>query len=330
MRRLIRTVLALVALLLAASFALYLAAGGDYPVAATVSDDPALPRIEVAGVTLHSETFGPDTAPAIIVLHGGPGGDYRSLLALKALAGRFRVVFYDQRGAGLSQRVAPGALTLQTHLEELTGVIDRVSPDRPVILIGHSWGAMLASAYLGHAPDRVARAVLIEPGMLSAADAEAWQARAKAYMSGPGFLMQGAWAFLQSLHVDGPDPQAGRDFLWGRMVRGFANHPDNPYHCPGAPFDAPGWRFGAVASASVSAQAGPADYDTLGAPAGAFAGPVLLMAGGCDDWLGAPMQRRNLGYYAEARLVVIPEAGHDVIWDAPDPALAAIAAFLAE
>jgi predicted esterase len=145
-------------------------AGRDYPVPATVTQNAALPRIEVGGVTLHAQGFGGRDAPAIVVLHGGPGGDHRSLLPLAELSDTHRVTFYDQRGAGLSERVPPEALTLQAHIEELSGVLDAVSPAAPAILIGHSWGAMLASAYLGQHPERVAAAVLIEPGFLSAAE----------------------------------------------------------------------------------------------------------------------------------------------------------------
>ena len=46
----------------------------------TVEEDPSLPRIEVNGTTLHAEAFGDPSAPMVMMLHGGPGGDYRSLL----------------------------------------------------------------------------------------------------------------------------------------------------------------------------------------------------------------------------------------------------------
>src|SRR5688572_21844331 len=52
----------------------------------TVQEDPALPRIEVNGTLLHAEMYGDPGAPAVVVLHGGPGGDYRHMLGLKALA----------------------------------------------------------------------------------------------------------------------------------------------------------------------------------------------------------------------------------------------------
>src|SRR5262245_42590754 len=71
----------------------------------TVIEDPSLPQIQVNGTHLHAEAFGDPAAPTVIALHGGPGADYRSMLKLKALADEgYRVVFFDNRGAGLSQR----------------------------------------------------------------------------------------------------------------------------------------------------------------------------------------------------------------------------------
>ena len=71
----------------------------------TVDQDATLPSILVNGALLHSQAFGPEDSTLIICIHGGPGGDYRYMLNCKTLATKgYRVVFYDQRGAGLSQR----------------------------------------------------------------------------------------------------------------------------------------------------------------------------------------------------------------------------------
>lgn len=253
-----RGLAALLGLAVLAAAGLWLATRGDYPVPATVTDDPALPAREVLGVRLHVESFGPESGPAIIVLHGGPGGDYRSLLPLAALADDgYHVTFYDQRGAGLSERVADEALTLETHLAELDALAAALGPDAPVILVGHSWGAMLASAYLGRHPARVARAVLIEPGFLSAAEAEAFMARMQAMVKSPGMLARMLVTGFRATHVDGPDDDAANDFLVGRIVHAFADHPDNPYHCPDTAWDSPAWRYGTRSGQAVQAQASP-------------------------------------------------------------------------
>lgn len=328
MRRVLKGIAALLALLLFAAGALYVGTMGVYPVPATVTDDPTLPRIEVGGVTLHAESFGDPEAPAIVVLHGGPGADYRSLLPLRALADAYHVTFYDQRGAGLSERVPAEALTLQTHLDELAGVLDLVSPDAPTILIGHSWGAMLASAFLGQTPERVAAAVLIEPGFLSAAEAEAWAARSQEIIRQPGMLWRGLRTGFESAHVDGPDEAAAQDYLIGRMMGFFASDPMTGYACPGESHDSPGWRVGGAAGQAVQMQASDTDVDALGGNAHRFPGPVLLIAGECSSWIGEDHQRAHLPLFGNARLVVIPDAGHDSVDDAPGATLVEIRGFL--
>src|SRR3954463_8818647 len=117
----------------------------------TVDEDPALPRIEVAHALLHAEAFGDPKAPLVIALHGGPGEDYRSMLPLRALADEgYRVVFWDQRGAGLSQRHDADTYTLSFYLEDLRLVIEHytVRADQPLVFIGHSWGAMYATWFI--------------------------------------------------------------------------------------------------------------------------------------------------------------------------------------
>lgn len=316
-----------VAVLLAAVLALFLGTQGSYPVARLVTDDPTLPSETIAGVQLHMQVHdGPVDAPVIIVLHGGPGGDFRSLQALSRLSDQFTVVFYDQRGAGLSERVPADMLALDDHLEELAALIAHVSPDAPPILIGHSWGAMLATAYLGQNPDAARAAVLIEPGYLSAEGYAAWQAASQSYLSGAAYWREAILTGFRAQHVEGPDDTAAHDFLIGHMVGTFTNHPENPYHC-GAGYSAPSWRFGGLSSDTWDA-APKADLTRLTSSARAFAGPVLLMAGACDGWIGEPLQRQHLELFQNAQLAVAPDAGHDIIWDKPDASLASIRDFL--
>lgn len=327
MKRVLKCTIAMCACIVLAIIAGFAGTRGDYPVARLVTDDPALPSETVAGVQLHLKVIdGPASAQTIIVLHGGPGGDFRSLQALDALSDQYRVVYYDQRRAGLSERVRAEMLTLQGYLDELAAVINLVSPDEAPILIGHSWGAMLATAYLGQNPDKVQAAILIEPGYLDQSGHAAWQAESQRYMSDLNYWQEAILTGFRAQHVDGPDDAAPHDFLIGRMVSAFANHPLNPYHC-GEGYTAPGWRFGGLASDTWD-QSDKAGLEQLTAKATFFAGPVLLLAGACNDWIGAPIQQSHLGQFSTAKLSIIPDAGHDVIWDNPNASLTVIRKFL--
>ncbi|SEV88002.1 proline iminopeptidase [Cognatiyoonia koreensis] len=327
MKRILKWAIVMCGCVLVAIMAAFVATRGDYPVARLVTDDLSLPSETVAGVQLHLKLVnGPAGSPTIIVLHGGPGGDFRSLQALEALSDQYRVVFYDQRGAGLSERVPAEMLTLDGHLDELAAVIDRLSSEEAPTLIGHSWGAMLATAYLGQSLDSVQAAVLIEPGYLDRNGHATWQAESLRYLSGPNYWKEAIVTGLRSQHIGGPDEAARHDFLIGHMVGVFADHPENPYHC-GDGYTAPHWRFGGLSS-DTWGQSEKTELERLTAKAAGFSGPVLLMAGACNDWTGEQLQQSHLSLFSAAELSIIPDAGHDVIWDNPNAALAVIRRFL--
>ncbi len=134
----------------------------------TVTEDTSLPSININGLLLHSETYGNPTDPMVVVIHGGPGGDYRGMLNYKQLAAdNMFVVFYDQRGSGLSQRIDKSQYSaVQVFIDELDGVINhyRQNSNQKVVLAGHSWGAMLATAYINQKPNTISGAILSEPG----------------------------------------------------------------------------------------------------------------------------------------------------------------------
>lgn len=136
----------------------------------TVVEDPSLPSIAVNGTVLHAEAHGPPDSAMVIFLHGGPGSDYRNAINVKQLAENgYRVVFYDQRGTGLSKRHEQKSYSIQLYLDDLTAVVQhyRRSPTQKVFLFGHSWGAMLAAAYINSYPDKIDGAILAEAGGLN-------------------------------------------------------------------------------------------------------------------------------------------------------------------
>lgn len=82
-----------------------------------------------------------------------------------AFRGRRRMIFYDQRSHGRSE-VSPDENATIEHLgRDLRRVIDELSPDAPVVLVGHSMGGMTAVALAEEHPDyfgeRVVGAALI-------------------------------------------------------------------------------------------------------------------------------------------------------------------------
>lgn len=142
----------------------------------TVIEDPTLPSITIHDAKLHAQAFGHEDSTLIICLHGGPGANFRYLLNCKSLADKgYRVVFYDQRGSGLSQRfdkewyLSHGADALnKIYYDDLRAIIShyKTQPSQKVVLLSQSWGSMLGVAFTGKYPNEITGLILAEPGGL--------------------------------------------------------------------------------------------------------------------------------------------------------------------
>jgi pimeloyl-ACP methyl ester carboxylesterase len=86
---------------------------------------------------------GDPEAPVVVLVHGYPDTHRVWDEVAAALVPVRRVVRYDVRGAGGSE--APRGLRayrLDRLADDVFSVIDSVSPDRPVHLVGHDWGSI--------------------------------------------------------------------------------------------------------------------------------------------------------------------------------------------
>jgi proline iminopeptidase len=130
---------------------------------------PTETRIPAASATLYARVVG--QGRPVIVLHGGPDFDHRYLLPdLDQFQDVFRLIYYDQRGRGKSaDNVRPEDVTLLSDLEDLDKVRQHFGLEAPVLL-GHSWGAVLALEYALRHPTRVSHLILMNPAPVSAAD----------------------------------------------------------------------------------------------------------------------------------------------------------------
>ena len=129
----------------------------------TVEFDSAVPFTEINGYKFHTEIYGqPESAP-VVVVHGGPGQGFHYLTTLKKLSIQYRVIFYDQRGAGLSPRVDQQQLTIEQNLKDLEGIVRHFSGGEKVKLIAHSWGGQLVIGLLSRHPELISQAVVVEP-----------------------------------------------------------------------------------------------------------------------------------------------------------------------
>lgn len=63
---------------------LLITTNGGQTVPDAVATDATIPHVQIDGVTFYVETFGDPTSPIVVVVHGGPGGDYGYLLNSKS------------------------------------------------------------------------------------------------------------------------------------------------------------------------------------------------------------------------------------------------------
>ncbi|GGV11826.1 alpha/beta fold hydrolase [Streptomyces spectabilis] len=108
---------------------------------------------------IHWTALGERTGqPPVVLLHGGPGlPDYLGPVAA-TVADLAPVYRYDQRGTGRSPWY--GRHTLARHVADLTELLDAWGA-ASAVLIGHSYGADLASRFCLAHPDRVAGMLLL-------------------------------------------------------------------------------------------------------------------------------------------------------------------------
>lgn len=98
----------------------------------------------------------------IIFLHGGPGqGSQTFQASVGPVIEQFAtVVYYDQRGSGRSQRPSdPDLYSLPILVSDIDVLRDHLGAER-VILLGHSFGSILALEYAAAHPERVAGLIL--------------------------------------------------------------------------------------------------------------------------------------------------------------------------
>ena len=101
----------------------------------------------------------------VIVLHGGWGGDHSGMIdAVKALSNDFHFVLYDQRGS-LRSPFPDSLITFDNHINDIELLRQELNLNK-IILVGHSMGAVLASAYASKYPDRVRNLILLAPANL--------------------------------------------------------------------------------------------------------------------------------------------------------------------
>lgn len=137
----------------------------------SVDDDPRQERTgEVHrirrpdGTEIHVECYGPPDAPPIIWTHGWGADSTEWYYPKKSLAGRFRLIVWDEPGLGRSRKPDNNDYCMEKLADDLEAVLS-FAGNKPAVLVGHSIGGMITLTFCALFPEelksRVAGLILV-------------------------------------------------------------------------------------------------------------------------------------------------------------------------
>jgi proline iminopeptidase len=271
------------------------------------------------GIRLWYKVAGQAAAPAaapLLFLHGGPGYNSYSFEAQagKALEGRLRMIYLDQRGSGRSERPWTGVYTIAAMVEDIEALRQQLGVPK-LALMGHSFGGALALEYAAAYPQHVEKMVLV-----SAASSipDACAARV-------AFLGQRYPAELKQARAAAAERKENPDDCFFA----FNSVPDDIRERVNDETMFPDMKL-VVEQRAVDAKSGLRNTGELGGALwnNGFLSyrferferltmPVLVLAGSEDHAIGPPAQRALAKRLPKATLVEYAGAGHFPYLDAP-------------
>jgi proline iminopeptidase len=260
--------------------------------------------------------------PPVVFLHGGPGYNSYSFAALEGprLETTLRMVYFDQRGSGQSERPANGDYAMSTLVNDVEGL--RVALGvKQIALIGHSFGGVLALEYAARYQDRVSHLVLVS----TPADLPASCAVRKARLL----------ELHPELRTRADSVRAASDCeLEFRLLRGadheaFSNaimFPDSMLRKRQDSVDAASGLRNTGELGSALMRNGLLSYRFNAQQR--LTMPVLIVAGGRDASVGVQPQQRFAQLLRHAQFVSYDGAGHFVYLDEPNRFARDVIAFI--
>ena len=261
-----------------------------------------------------------------VVLHGGPGMYHDELYPFfDEFAASRRVIFYDQRGNGLSQLATVDSTTFTVELlvEDLEQ-LRRAFGIEQLNITGHSWGGLLAMYYAVEHPENVKRLILVSSAPVNT------ELLIKCYERQIGMYTPEQWAHLQKLWESDAyragDPAVHNEAL--RLAEGVLFHD---------PAKVDPWMAAAAFDAAKAANAVRLEDLGRGMKLGIHVQdrldritcPTLIVH--CrDDFIvpEAPQLAHEL--IAGSQMVVLENSGHYPHVEIPGPFFAAVERFIAE
>jgi len=272
---------------------------------------------DVEGAKLEAHGSVMRNKPTLILLHGGPGFDHAQMKPeYSPLATQAQLIYIDHRGHGRSDDGDPDQWSLERWGDDILDFCEALEIVDPIVL-GLSFGGFIAQAYATRHPEH--------PRALILSSTSARLSRERIY------------AAFESL--GGTEARRVAEQFWGGNSSGSAMEEYLRVCLPlyrrlrAEKGDrrarqifraAPVSKFGGPRGESMSFNFLPVLHE--------LRCPTLVIAGAADPVTTIADAREMAAAIREdlRRLVVVPGAGHPVIWDDPEAELRAIDRFLRE
>lgn len=290
---------------------------------------PPIPPPRTSGTTtatahpLHWAAWGPADGARLLLLHGGPGAHHDYLLPqmLRLADAGYDVVTYDQRGGGRSKTDGREPIGWRTHVDDLAAVAGELMADRPLHLVGYSWGGLLALLYAIEAAADAARPApasltLVDPAPITRAHRATFEAAMAERAQSPA--VQALRAELAASGLRERDPQAYQQRTFELAVAGY-------FHDPALARDLTPFRVTGRVQQQVWESLG--DYDLV-PRLGAVRAPTLVVHGRQDP-IPLASSEALVAALPDARLVVLEASGHVPYVEQPEALWAAVLPFVA-
>ncbi len=279
-------------------------------------------RLTTRGLQFHVRCWPGPAAPLKLFLHGWMDLSATWQPVIDALPADWDIAAPDQRGFGLSEGQGD-TYWFYDYLGDLDGLLDQLSPDAPVDLIGHSMGSQVAALYAGVRPERVRRLVVMDGFFLPVQPPERAPAQLRRWLKElrqePG---EHSYASLEELAARIAKRQPGLDEAGALFVAECWSRqdPDGRYRLLGD------WRHRQHGALLYRDEEAKAIFREVKAPTLFLDGEKSHLAN-----LGTGEYRdQRLACFGNARQLSIAGAGHMLHFDAPVASAEAIADFLAD
>jgi proline iminopeptidase len=126
-----------------------------------IDGEKIMTNIKIRDVSLFAKVMG--QGYPLVLMHGGPGLDYTTLLHLKPLADQFTLIFYDHRCNGRSDGADVSSMTFENLTSDADMLRQELGFDQWAVL-GHSFGGNVALEYALRYPKSPSHLILMNTG----------------------------------------------------------------------------------------------------------------------------------------------------------------------